>query len=982
MTDAEITPPEIRTREIKGTSRQGDWIASGVMSAEPALPSVLDRVVPLIGVTPWQALGWVATFAIAVAMRLLRLDGWALDADEAVRAYDARVLFRGQSPVAGGSIPDAGALLLLLEGIGFFLFGTSDVVARLVAALAGLAIVVLPLALRRWVGGPAALGMAALAAISPALVYASRVVSPEIVIAALSLAAIACLVRLGEAGLLGSIRGPAIALGIAVGAAYATGASAITVLVSVIVGVAITALAVPDGTIRRGLGALRRELPAFLLATVVTTILCFTRFLSYPPGMAGVGDTLGAWWRLLTASGGQPAALFLMTLLVYEPIAVLFSTASAGRDRTDRGDALALFAGWWVAAFALWSFSAGHEAEHAVHVALPLVLLGGVALGKILHAIDWRYVWHGSGGLLALIMLGIVVGLAAVGVLLTRVDDQGGGPTAALPPVAVLCLVVVPLAYLAWRMNDDERREEVGNEGQPLLIAVLVAALLLGAFGLRSANLLAFSRADLGTELLAQRTAALGTLPSIERFLRLARDVGVNDGSARDPTGSHSISIALERDVQWPYVWYFREFPDLTVVEPGTAATSGAQVAIAAGEAGLAEGGYATESWPWLTTVPPQYLAPDLGTIARALVNPARWLDVWRYLLFRDGVPLPPAATVAVGLTSELVGRVTPATGPFALSDRPGPGTEPGQFKDPIGVAVGADGVIAVVDSGNARVQRFDRDGTFLGIWGEDEGGVTFTRTANGLGPTGVTMAPDGVTWVADTWGHRVVALDANGVVVQTIGAETIDTGDDPARVDEAGGRFFGPRAVAVSDDAIYVVDTGNERIQLFTRDGAFVDAWGGYGSGPDQLIEPVGIALGADGNVYIADSGNARISIFTPDGEPVAQWPVSAWPAPAPGGLPPAYQPYLAFDADGNLYATASNAGQVLIFDGEGEMIEAVTEAGGERLAQPVGVAVAPDGNMLFTDVGRDAVLERTPSGPLSLEHLDEEDVGASPVP
>ena len=453
----------------------------------------------------------------------------------------------------------------------------------------------------------------------------------------------------------------------------------------------------------------------------------------------------------------------------------------------------------------------------------------GIGLGTVLHAIDWRDVWHGSGGLLALLMLGIVVGLAAVGVLLTRVDDQGGGPTAALPPVAVLCLVVVPLVYLGWRMTGDER--EAGNERQPVLIALLVAALLLGAFGLRSANLLAFSRADLGTELLAQRTATLGTLPRIEGFLRLARDVGVNEGSARDPTGSHSLSIALEQDVQWPYVWYFREFPDLTVMEPGTAATAGAQVAIAASEAGLAEAGYATESWPWLTTVPPQYLDPDMGAILGALVNPTRWLDVWRYLLFRDGVPLPPEATVAVGLTPELAGRVTPATGPFNLADRPGPGTEPGQFKDPIGVAVGADGVIAVVDSGNARVQRFDRDGTFLDVWGEDEGGVTFTRTANGLGPTGITTAPDGITWVADTWGHRVVALDANGAIVQTIGAETVDTGDDPARVDEAGGRFFGPRDIAVSDDAIYVVDTGNERVQLFTRDGTFVDAWGGYGS-------------------------------------------------------------------------------------------------------------------------------------------------------
>ena len=215
MTDAEITPPETRMRNAEGASRQGDWIASGVMPADAALPSVLDRVVPLVGAAPWQTLGWVATFAVAVTIRLLLLDGWALDGDEAARAYAAWVLFRGQPPVAGGSIPDAGALLLLLEGIGFFLFGTSDVIARLVPALAGMAIVALPLGLRRWVGGPAALGMVALAAISPTLVYASRVVSPEIVIAALALTAVTCITRLGEGGLLRSTRGPAITLGIA-----------------------------------------------------------------------------------------------------------------------------------------------------------------------------------------------------------------------------------------------------------------------------------------------------------------------------------------------------------------------------------------------------------------------------------------------------------------------------------------------------------------------------------------------------------------------------------------------------------------------------------------------------------------------------------------------------------------------------------------------------------------------------------------------
>jgi DNA-binding beta-propeller fold protein YncE len=218
--------------------------------------------------------------------------------------------------------------------------------------------------------------------------------------------------------------------------------------------------------------------------------------------------------------------------------------------------------------------------------------------------------------------------------------------------------------------------------------------------------------------------------------------------------------------------------------------------------------------------------------------------------------------------------------------------------------------------------------------------------------------------------------------MVRVIGGETIDLGDDPSRVDEAGGRFFGPRGIAVGDDAIYITDTGNERVQRFTRDGVFVDAWGGYGTDPHRLIEPVGIALGPDGNVYVADSGNARIAIFTPEGEPVAQWPVSAWPPPAPGGLPPAFQPYLAFDAAGNLYATASNAGQALVFDRAGNPITTITDANGESLAQPIGVAIAPDGTVFLTDVGRDAVLEYTPPASLTGAHLDAEDAGAQASP
>ena len=924
-------------------------------------PTMLDRVIPLGGDRAWQTAGLIAVIVAALVLRLTRLNAVALNPQEAPFAYDAWVLFRGQPPVTGDALPNVGAFLLLLQRALFFLFGATDVVARMAAVLPGMLLVLAPLALRRWVGGPAALGMAAVVAISPTLVYASRVINPEVIIALCAVAVIVALV-----GLAGSPRNavPAVAIGVAAGVAYGTGPSALTMAITLIIGLAAASLTEPGGTIAEGLRALRQARHTLwcVVAFLITIVVVFTRLLSYPAGITGVLETIGAWRQLLFGPGaGQPVVLFLLVLLVYELLVLAFGVVALTNGRATRGDAVALFAAWGLAAFCAWSFSAGRAPEQAIHVVLPIALLAGIGLGETLHAIRWHRVWQGISGVLALAMLGVVVGLAAIGVLLSRANDLGGGISSAMPPVAVLCLVVVPLAYLMWRISSDERQDaEMRN--QPVLVALFVAAVLLGAFVYRSANLLAFERSNTGFELLAQQTSTEGTLPTIQHFLNLSRDVGVNAGTPQDPTGSYSLSIEVERDLAWPYVWYFRDFPDLTVVEPGEAGTSGAQAVLARDGAVLESRGYRVTPWPWRTTVPAQYLDPNIGDLATYIVNPGKWLDLWKYLLFRRGIEPPAPEMISLGLTPELASRVQAPVGPFALGQAPGSGTEPGQFKDPIGVAVSPDGTILVVDSGNTRVERFRADGSFLDIWGQSDLGSIFTRTANGLGPTGITVAPDGTTWVADTWGHRVVALDESGKLTNTIGGATVDLGDDPARVSESPGSFFGPRAIAISDDAIYVVDTGNERVQKFTPDGTFELAWGGYGSDPEHLIEPVGIALGPDGNVYVADSGNARISVFTPDGQPVAQWPVADWPPPDQDGIPPAFQPYLAFDAAGNLYASASNAGEILQINRTGEIINRISNAGAERLAQPIGVAVTQDGDVLISDVGRDAVFTFVP--------------------
>ena len=943
--------------------------------------TLLDRALDL-GTVTWGTIAAVGAVAVALTLRLPGLDVWAMAPEEARRSFDAWLLYRGQPAPAGEALSETTPLFLLAQSLTFFLFGTSDVTARLAPALLGLVLVALALALRPFVGKPAALGMAALAAFSPTLVFASRSATPEIAVACIALLLLVALLRGGAAKMSDAgARSWAATAGIALAALIGSGPSAITVLISLGVGVGVAIVTEGDGPLRRGLGALVRvpgAAASAAVAFVATAVVLFTRFFSDLAAIVGVGALVADWGRLLAeTSVDTPTQFFMLAALLYEPLAVLLAVVAALRGRRGRGEGLgwAVFGAWFVTALLLWSFSAGRAPEHAVHVALPLVLLGGGVLGDLVAAVDRRDALRGRGGLLALAYLGLLVAVAAVAILLGRVDTSLDPRAAAVQATVVAMLAVVPLAYAVFHLIGSERA--AGRHRQPALLALLVPGLLLAGFTLRSSILLNFYRAGDGTELLAQRTPTAAIRPEVERLERLSRDVTLLEGSVRDTPGGRGLSIAAGRDVRWPFQWYFRDFPDFTTVDGGQEALAGTQVVIAADDPGLAEAGYTPREVPWLNRVPPAYAAPEAGPILGALVRPDRWLEGVRFLLFREGPAAAAVQTVALGLDAELAARVFPTTGPYALGDRPGAGAGRGQFNQPIGIAVGSAGTTYVVDQGNARVQRFAADGEFLGIWGEEEGGLDFARTESGLGPTGIAVGPDDLVYVADTWNHRVVVVGPDGEEIREIGAagdvgdgrRESDIGDDAALVESAPGEFFGPRAVAVTDQEVYVVDTGNERVQVFGIDGTFRRLWGGYGSEPNRLIEPVGIALGPDGLVYVADSGNARISVFTPDGTPVTQWPVAAWPEPDPGGVRPGFQPYLAFDEAGRLYATSAESGSVEVFDGGGTRLEAIDAAGGNPLQQPVGVAVAPDGALLIGDIGRDAVVreEREATPPLA---------------
>jgi hypothetical protein len=61
----------------------------------------------------------------------------------------------------------------------------------------------------------------------------------------------------------------------------------------------------------------------------------------------------------------------------------------------------------------------------------------------------------------------------------------------------------------------------------------------------------------------------------------------------------------------------------------------------------------------------------------------------------------------------------------------------------------------------------------------------------------------------------------------------------------------------------LYVVDRGNTRIQMFGRDGKYMDKWGMMGTGNGEFDWPTGIACGSNGAVYVVDTNNNRIQKF-----------------------------------------------------------------------------------------------------------------------
>ncbi|MEX2246490.1 MAG: flippase activity-associated protein Agl23 [Dehalococcoidia bacterium] len=139
----------------------------------------------------------------------------------------------------------------------------------------------------------------------------------------------------------------------------------------------------------------------------------------------------------------------------------------------------------------------------------------------------------------------------------------------------------------------------------------------------------------------------------------------------------------------------------------------------------------------------------------------------------------------------------------------------------------------------------------------------------------------------------------------------------------------------------------------------------GGAGSAPGQLNAPSGVAVDAEGNIYVADTNNNRIQKFNAAGEYVAG-------AGGVGSDVRLTQPWaMAVAADGTVFVANTWAHQIVKLDSNLEQVATwggggEVEAGGDpmKLFGPRDITVAPDGHVLVTDTGNKRIIEYTADG------------------
>jgi DNA-binding beta-propeller fold protein YncE len=235
----------------------------------------------------------------------------------------------------------------------------------------------------------------------------------------------------------------------------------------------------------------------------------------------------------------------------------------------------------------------------------------------------------------------------------------------------------------------------------------------------------------------------------------------------------------------------------------------------------------------------------------------------------------------------------------------------------PRSLTAGPQDQLAIMDTAG-RILIYDANGTLLRQWKMLD--VQFGK------PEGIVWLADNRLVVCDTHYRRLVWFDQQGRVLKTLGQHG-----------KGHGEFIYP--VGICKDAsenLYVCEYGgNDRVQVFTREGEWLREFGSPGTGEAQFQRPSGLVWHA-GKVFVADAINNRVLVFSDAGKFIE---------PLGGAHPPAFNlPYdITLAPDSTLYVIEYGAGRLTHVSTDGRSIGRYGSSGrgDAEFATPWGLTV-----------------------------------------
>lgn len=530
-----------------------------------------------------ETLLYVLIIGLAVALRLWQLGAYPLSGEEATQSLAALALYQGQPVEAGQYSP----LLLSLNTLFFILFGSSDGTARLATVLLGLALVILPLTLRRQLGRPVCLIASLLLAISPTTLYLSRTLNGEIGVAVGGLMLVAGFfnwVDENRPGWLWLIAGGLALL-------LTTGPMAYSLLVvfGLIVLLRWPAFKALMGTAHQagsdteerkeseaGTGAadsreasaslspdretgLRKAAIVFLASlAILATTAAFNI-----SGFSQIGN-FGADWVSRFGFQTRPEAGFnaVFLLTIYEPLILVAGLTGLALTLTLHRNLLGtVFGGWFMGILVLDLVMGGRPNGNVILAVVPLTFLAAIALAELGQGVRRRGTWDNEG---ILVGAGLVIaGFAYIGLAGWLIRTCGAEDRLCqyswLQPVAALALFLVIVAFFGLLSKPEAALRGAALAGVALGLLVTINI----GWHLNYGPLM-----NLGYQPLAGIPASPG-LEKLAETLTTQSNVRVGDPTLLDVTLAGVDSPALR--------WQLRDFDHLqqaNSLSPEAAATA------------------------------------------------------------------------------------------------------------------------------------------------------------------------------------------------------------------------------------------------------------------------------------------------------------------------------------------------------------------------------------------------------------------------